>query len=263
MRTMWLVLAVVGCKAADTDSDPVDTDTDVPTDTDIDDTGVVGPRTEVSGVVLDLDGDPVVDAQIRFCRGALCLNGTTDAAGAFGFESVQAFPHSFEVIGPNATYATGFAAVTLQEDVPKALTMYLPTLGTPSPLQATATWHDVAPGLRVELAASDLETPPFLDDATEIAGARVPVDRFPTYDGISDVKAMWYLEPFDYPVPAGAPLEITNDFGAIDGETYRVWVGSYEASEWLDAGTLTVTAGVLTGAAELPLISTIALSGPI
>jgi hypothetical protein len=41
-----------------------------------------------------------------------------------------------------------------------------------------------------------------------------------------------------------------------------VWVGSYDDSEWLNAGTVTVSGAELTGTALLPLMSTILLVQP-
>ena len=267
MQKWWLVLFLVGCPTddstpveADADTD-ADTDADADADTDADSDTDPGEFTNVSGVVTDGSGAPLADAQIRFCRLELCLNGNTDSAGSFSFDNVQAFPHSFEVIGPaGAGLATGFTVVTLEADTPKNLDMALLPLGAASPLGGSPTWHEIGDGLQVELATGDLITPPFLPDATEVAGVRVPSTAYPTIDGLENVIALWYVSPFDYEGPAaGIPATIDNDFGLPEGGTYEVYVGDYATSSWLPAGTVTNTGGVLSGA-SLPLMSAVALT---
>ncbi len=268
------VVALAGCpddsepgEETDTDTDTdsdTDADTDADTDTDTDTDTDIGPVTSVTGTVYDGSGGVLADAQIRFCRGAICLTPEPDATGAFTIPEVEAAPHSFEVLVPtDPTRATGLAVVNLEEGVPKDIVMYVPQLDTPSPLTANTEWHDVGAGLRVELAEDDLETPPFFDPATEVAGVRVDEQYWPTLDGLTNVHAVWFLEPFDYPAAnGGIPVEIDNDFGLDAGGTYEVYVGDYTTSEWLLAGTVTENAGVLTGAADLPLMSTVVLADP-
>ncbi|MEZ4317282.1 MAG: carboxypeptidase-like regulatory domain-containing protein [Myxococcota bacterium] len=273
MRALWLTpLLLGGCPTTDETPEESDTDTDTDTDTDADadtdtdadsDADTDLPLTNVSGTIYDGSGAALQGAQIRFCRGELCLNASSGADGTFAIPDVQAFPHSFEVLVPtDATRATGFAAVTLEEGVPKALSMHLPTLDTPSPLAATAAWHTVGTGLRVQLATGDLTTPPFLPDATAVAGARVDSTQWPTLDGLTNVHAMWFTSPFDYHAPGGIPVEIDNDMGLTAGGTFEVYVGDYESSSWILAGTVTENAGVLSGSAMLPLMSTVVLADP-
>ena len=255
------VVALAGCP--EDEPDPVEADTDTDTDSDTD-TDLPGPTTTVSGTVYDAAGAPLAGAQIRFCRGELCLTPAVDASGTFDIPEVQAFPHSFEVLVPgDAARATGFAAVTLEEDVPKQLTMYVPNLDAPSALGATAEWHAVGAGLRVQLDTSSLETPAFFPDATEVAGVLVDPSIWPPLDGLTNAHAVWFTSPFDYPAAGtGIPVEIDNTFGLTAGGTYEVYVGDYTTSEWLFAGTLTESGGVLTGDAQLPLMSTVVLTDP-
>jgi hypothetical protein len=267
MRAVW-VLVLMGCPSGDTDpveaDTDTDTDTDADTDTDTDTDTDVGPVTQVAGVVTDGAGTSVVGAAIRFCRGAICLTAETNADGVFELVDVQAEPHSFEVVPVEGSgLITGFTVVELVADVPKSIAMGLPVRSAPSPLGPSPAWLAAGVGLRVQAASTDLETPPFLPDATELVGARVPTERWPTMDGLTDVKAVWFLEPFDYPAPGGLPVEFDNDFGANDGEIYQVMVGSYEASAWVEAGTVTANGALLTGSAELPLVSTVVLVGPV
>lgn len=253
MRTFPLLACcfLLGCP------EPTPTDEPTPTPTGVDET----PRTDVTVQVTDEAGGAIEGAQIRFCRGDLCLNGSTDAAGAHAFEQVVAEPTSLEVLGPDgSSYAVAFSAVTLEEDVPRTFEVTMLALDTASPLTDTADWHTVGAGLRIQAAASDLEPPPFIDAATEVAGVAVPVASHPPLDGLTDVQGVWFLDPFDHHSTAGLPVEI--DHAATDGDVYRVYVGDYASSTWIDAGTLTATGGVLTGDARLPLLSTVVLSGP-
>ena len=71
--------------------------------------------------------------------------------------------------------------------------------------------------------------------------------------------AQWLLSPFDHHAAAGLPVRVANTYGLADGATVRVWVGSYELSQWVDAGTLTAGSEWLEGAATLPLVSTVLL----
>ncbi|MCA9566773.1 MAG: carboxypeptidase regulatory-like domain-containing protein [Myxococcales bacterium] len=269
MRAPWMFpLLLLGCPPATTPTEEADTDTDTDadsdTDTDTDADTDTTPRTDVMGVVTGADDTPIADAQIRFCRGQLCLNASTDTTGAFHFDQVAAEPTSLEVLGPfGAGYATSFAAVELTEGVPRTFDVTLLLHDTPSTLNATAEWHTVGTGLRIEAAVSDLHPPAFVDPATEVAGVFVPDAQHPPLDGLTDVVAVWFLEPFDHHAPNGLPMEIDNTFGLAEGDTVQVRVGDYASSTWLDAGTLTVSSGVLTGSARLPLLSTVVITGPV
>ena len=59
-------------------------------------------------------------------------------------------------------------------------------------------------------------------------------------------------------------MRFANLQGLPSGNSYEVWVGSYEESEWLVAGTVTVNVDgtYLEGNALLPLTSTVALVVP-
>jgi hypothetical protein len=120
---------------------------------------------------------------------------------------------------------------------------------------------EVAPGIRVTVGQGELEPPsPFDPAPTEITGAAVPQALWVPTDGISGtVLGQWFLGPFDTPASAGLPIAFDDAWTLGDGATLRVYVGSYEASAWLDAGTVTSAGGVLSGDAELPLLSTVLL----
>lgn len=239
--------------------DPTETDTPAPTG---DTATPAGARTDVTGTVRGTDGSPIEGALIRFCRGALCLNGETDAAGAFGFEDVEAAATSLEIIAPDGTdYATAFSAVELEEDVPRSFEMTLLQPDVPSTLGAEPTWHTVGTGLRVEASAADIEPPLFVDPTTEIHGVFVPEADHPELDGLTGVLGVWFVGPFDHHAPNGLPMEIDNTFGLSEGDTVTVRVGDYASSTWLDAGTLTVSGDVLTGT-TLPLLSTVVITQP-
>src|SRR4051812_2852519 len=100
---LWLVLA--GCTGdkgstsgtGDTADTPTADTTDT-TDTTDTETGTTVPATGLfDGSVVGPQG-PIQKAQLRFCRGTLCRNGTTDAGGAFLFPNVPEAWHSFEVL---------------------------------------------------------------------------------------------------------------------------------------------------------------------
>lgn len=235
--------------------DPAPTDEPTPT-------GDPEPRTDVTGSVVDSTGAAIEGALIRFCRGALCLDGQTDATGAFGFEDVLAAPTSLEVLTPDGGgYATAFAPIELEEDTPRAVTVTLLMPDAPSALGETAAWHAVGTGLRIEAAAADIEPPLFVDPATEVAGVFVPAAAHPPLDGLENVLGVWFVGPFDHHAPNGLPVEIDNSFGLGEGDTAHLWVGDYATSEWIDAGTLTNTGDVLSGT-TLPLLSTVVLTAP-
>ncbi|MCA9298260.1 MAG: hypothetical protein KDA28_04295, partial [Phycisphaerales bacterium] len=91
-------------------------------------------------------------------------------------------------------------------------------------------------------------------------GVRVDSTQWPTVDGLENIHAMWFTSPFDYHGVAGIPFEITNDMGLTAGGTYEVYVGDYESSSWILAGSVTESGGVLTG--TMPLMSTVVITDP-
>ncbi len=261
--TLPLFVLLLGCTGSGSDptgTDPTDPD---PTDSPAPTGETDQPLTDVTGEVLDVAGSPIAEAQIRFCRGSLCLNGSTDDQGRFGFERVVAAPTSLEVIGPfGSTYATAFSAVLLEEEVPRHFVVTLLERDPPSPLTADPVWHDVGAGLRIEASSAAIEPPAFVDPATEVWGVFVPEEHHPPLDGLEQVLAVWFVGPFDHHAPDGLPIQIEGTYGLAEGEQVRVRVGDYASSSWLDAGTLTVTGTGLQGDARLPVLSTVVITGP-
>ncbi len=98
----------------------------------------------------------------------------------------------------------------------------------------------------------------FTPAATELTSARVPLAIGMPVDGAASVAAMWYVGPFDHHAPNGLPLRFDGVADVPDG-TYRVWVGSYADSVWIDVGAATITNGATAGTVSLPLLSTVAL----
>lgn len=268
MRFLGLLAVFgIGCSGGDestddkTDSGAPTEETGTPTTDTTDPTGTTPTlgTARLQGTVRDAGGT-LSGLQLRLCRGAVCRNGTTDAGGGFDFGQVPEQWHSFEVVPASGSgLATTLVPLSFAVDEVRTLDIVMQPLDAPSALGATAADHPTGAGLTLTLAADDLEPPLFVDPATAVAGVRVPEAEQVPVDGIpGTVVAMWYLSPFDHHAvdPAGIPARITDEWGLTDGQTLRVYVGSYEASAWLDAGLATASGGELTGAA-LPLLSTV------
>lgn len=242
---------------ADTDADADgDADSDADADTEPATASIVGTVTGPSG--------PLAAANLRFCRGALCRNGVTDGAGSFTFEAVPSDWHSLEVVAaPGSPLATILVPLNFAADEHRVIGLVALPLGPASALGPTVE-HAMGDGLFVTLGSADIEPPRFIDPATEVAGVRLPDLAFTPTDGITGTTlAMWYLSPFDHHAvdAAGLPVRIVNDFGLAEGATVQVYVGSYELSQWVDAGTATVSGADLVGA-SLPLLSTVLVVQP-
>ncbi|MEQ1571798.1 MAG: hypothetical protein ABMA64_39590, partial [Myxococcota bacterium] len=262
-----LILGAWGCSGGTSPSDksgdtgaPLETGDTIDTVDTVDTTTDTyqPPAGDLEGAVLGTGGGPVIGADLRLCRGAVCRNGVTDAAGGFAFGGVPAVWHSFEVVAPDELTATVFAPLLIVADETRAVTVHaLPYDGTPSPLGSAVEEHPAGFGLYLELAAGDLEPPLFADEATWVAGARVPEPLWVPVDEVpGTVLAQWYVGPFDYTAVSNAiPVRIDDEWGLADGAQLEVYVGNYLQSAWLPAGTATANGGSITGAA-LPNLAT-------
>lgn len=255
----WLLMAAVGCGGGA--APPVDTDTDtddLPLDTA--DTAEARPSVLLTGSVRDGADAPVLNAPIRLCRGDLCRNGNSGNDGTFSFDRVPLLGHSFEVVPPAGSgLATAFTALTLDSEGTRDFTLWLPAIEATVPLPASAAELTLSGGLHITAAAADLSPPDvFTPAATALTSALVPAAQRVPVDGAATVAAMWYVGPFDHYADPGLPLRFDGVAGVADG-TYRVWVGSYKDSVWLDLGPITLTDGASTELLSLPLLSTVAL----
>ena len=242
---------------ADTDADS-DSDSDADTDTD----GDADVSASLSGTISG-PGGSLADVDLRLCRGLACRNGLTGADGSFTFTEVEVDWHSFEVVGPDGSgLVTAFAPLQFQTDQARTVDVAL-VAGQTTALPASSGDVEAAPGLHLQIANGDLEPPtPFDPAPTSVTGASVPQASWVPVDGVSGtVLAMWYLGPFDTPAAStsGIPVSFDDQWSLADSTTLRVYVGDYETSRWLDAGTVTASAGHLSGDAALPVLSTVLL----
>jgi hypothetical protein len=274
MRTVALFSSIfAGCAGSGGDSSPGDKSGDTGT----------GPVTESGGSGADTDttvptytgvldgtltaaGAPVADTPLRLCRGTLCRNTNSAADGTYEYDAVPPVWHSFEAVpGPESGFATPFVPLLFTEGQHRTVDLHLLPYDDVSPLGVDPQELPAGRGLYITAGLGDLEPPLFEADATEISGVRVddPGDQVPL-DGISGtLLAMWYVDPFDHTavLPGGLPIRIDDEWGLADGATLEVYVGNYEQSAWLDAGTVTAYGGSLTGA-SLPNIATVILVQP-
>ncbi len=256
----WLVFAVA-CSGGTEDGD----NNDSPVDSFVEDTApeVVEDRSASLSVrVVDEAENPVVAADVRFCRGPVCLFAESDAEGRFGFDDVVVDWHSLEVIPPEGSsgLATVFAPIDFQTNESRGIDLTMPPLDPATALPTTAAPLQVGAGLQIALAAGDLEPPTFVDEATEVAGVRLTDDQYVPLDDVQGtVVAMWFLDPFDHEPTVDVPMTFTNDYNLAELTELRVIVGDYTTSQWLEAGTLIVKSGALQGDVKLPVTSTVVL----
>jgi hypothetical protein len=268
MRTTATFLLIIGCTGdKDTEETGTTGDTGTPTvdTTDTTDTETGTDPAATGSLAGDVQGPsgPVQDAQLRLCRGALCRNGATGQDGSFAFENIPDEWHSFEVIPLEGSgLATVFLPLLFAEDQARTLNLTALPHDAPSALEPSPEEHSVGLGLYVTVGEGELEPPLFQEETTEIFGVRVPQENWvPTDEVQGTVLAQWFVGPFDHhSVPAeGLPIRIDDEWGTAEGaDNFRVYVGSYIDSAWLDAGQATHSGGSFTGPA-LPLLSTVIL----
>ncbi|MEZ4235226.1 MAG: hypothetical protein R3F59_03490 [Myxococcota bacterium] len=265
----WMTLAAIACTGDG--GDPKDTGVDTQTSdsgTSDTDTPITDEPTECASdftTHVAQDGAPVASTELRLCRGLLCRNGATDAQGDAVFENVPPEWHSYEVVAPEASgRATALVPLLFDCATDRQVDVPVLDLDAPSPLAAAPAEHPTGDGLYVTVGLDQLEPPTFFDPAESVAGVRVPEALWFPFDGVTGtVLAVWYLAPFDYhAIPTeGLPVRIVDQWGLTDGDELELYVGSYEDSAWVSAGTVTASGGDLTGGA-LPLLSTLLLVQP-
>ena len=106
------------------------------------------------------------------------------------------------------------------------------------------------------MAVDPIETS--VDEATEASAAWVEESVRLPVDGVSGtVVAMWYLMPFDHHSTAGMPVRLDLGSLGLSGPEYRVYLGSYAESAWLDEGTVTDGGGGVYEGVTLSELSTL------
>jgi hypothetical protein len=269
MRALLLVFPVVvlGCKGqpadsndtdgggdADTDTDS-DSDTDADTDADTDNFGTA----DLSGVVTDIDGDPVQGVRVNVCR-LLCQTAMTDAAGAYTLTGLTATQSSFYAIPPTSRtdLLSQMTVLTLvdQEVRTEDIVMLHPTDAN---LPAHAAEIEPSPGLYLTIGEDNVTPAQFTELGTKVIAAAVDADHRMPIELEGNVVAVYYVNPFEATSEAGVPVRFDNAWGGSGAATYDVYAaGDPLEYSWLHAGTVSIQEdGSVSGDAMLPILTTI------
>lgn len=206
--------------------------------------------------LADTSGAPLSDALVHFGHSTVFRTVRTDLLGTALFEDVD--PGLQLVLAQPEGLASPFVPLHFEEGERLGLTLYAPALEW-QPLQAGPALYTFG-SLQLQVEADALTIPPFQEPPTQIGAARLDPSLWPPLEGVEgEVLALWMIEPFDHRAPEGVPLRITESLGLAAGEQARVWVGSNEALDWVDAGVLVSDGASLAGAA-LPALSTVVIA---
>ncbi len=213
----------------------------------------------ITGAVADPNGALAAGVRVTLCHG-VCRYVDTDDSGSFSFSGVDPQRYALDVtlLGDDSL-ARSLFMVDLSADT-------ITTLDSPIPMARLGARQEVdAPGevqladglwVSVDPAGADIG-----GDAPLSMAVGIPATLAPVLPVDADqVLALWYLDPFDTRVDSGMTLRVTNTWGLAPGDSAHALVASYADYDWLDGGTLTVSAdgSELTGG-ELPVISTVLL----
>ncbi|MED5370111.1 MAG: carboxypeptidase-like regulatory domain-containing protein [Myxococcota bacterium] len=240
---------------ADTDADS-DTDTDADTDADAD-TDV---QVALTGVITDLDGDPLTGARVQLCQES-CWFAETDATGAYTFGDLPVQTYAWEVVPVGEDWPVALAPLTLSEGLSVDLAM--PRLNTGAAMPETPTEVSPTPGLWLTISGGEL-TLPFGADGSMVRGAPIPLEHLPPTEGVSGtIVGGWYLTPFDAHHDAGGvPFRVdAARLGIGDGTQVEVWFSRYLEADWVRLGPFTVQDGRLEGTG-LSVLSTLLITTP-
>jgi hypothetical protein len=263
VRVLSLTLLLGAC-ADGTNNTDLDTDTDESGTNSTTDTGERGPEGEAyfDGVVVDESGAPLEGLEVRFCR-ELCKTIYTDASGAFAYDQIAGGYGSFEVLPEASNQFVSFAPVELPEPGTTSVNVTMYDLQNEVALPTSTSEVEIAPGLHLTLAASDLEPPTFVDPADTIGALDVTADSIPIgLDG--EVIAVWYMTPFDHHAPNGLGVRIEDTWTLDPAGTYELHQGIYKTYSWEKVGDMTLAddgagGSELTTDGTLGLISTLVL----
>ncbi len=264
MRRFWtmalLITACTGTTPPDDKSSDTD-DTDVTTDSAVNDPCADLPEPPdgtamISGKVVDAQGAAVgrQEISVRACRGDVCISAQKqDCEGNYGIYNLDAGVWSFELVPKvdDPYYATVLSAFPTDSSSARAIDVTVPVFTNVQTLTETAAEYEVAPGLFLTVASTDLKKPSPLDpDPTDLAGVDA-TDILPPTEGIEGtIVASWYLDPFDYESETPLPIRLTNTWGYADGEAelwiVRYTVGVEKVGDLIDDGNgaLTVSEGL-------------------
>lgn len=221
----------------------------------------------VVGEVTECDGTPLGDLRLTLCNYLGCRFSSTDAAGGYAFTGLEPGDYSLDALpGEEDGRFTVLVPVELAQDEARAVDLRVPTIDNAQAMPGSTEDVEIADGLTVTLKSGDLDLD--FGDVTDIAGTLVDAGCQPEGlvlpGGVTPV-AMWYLHPYDaHAVNGGVPYEMENLWGLSPAEELEVWVGVYDAFDWVSAGTVTVTGdGTLLENLDgtgLPVFSTVVLA---
>lgn len=247
----------------DSPTDTADPDTDSDTDLDTADTGFL--PAAVEGRVVDIDGQPLENILVTLCRGS-CVSDNTDVGGDYLLLNVKPdnYPISFVDLGGGYGVATPLfmLPVASGEERHLAEPMIMPPLSPRVALPSAPGDVEIVPGVTLTVDPEALWLAPW-EPSDVVQGAQAP--SVPSLVPFDDALAVWYLAPFKSLSDAPMPLTLDNAWGLAPGETAQAWVVSYFYADWVDAGTMTVSAdgATLRGAAIEELTTLVLVRTPV
>jgi hypothetical protein len=179
----------------------------------------------ITGVVVDLQSQPVAGASVALC-GAPCQKVLTDAAGIYEFADVAPQSYSLRVELPGAA-ATDYGKVVIpiygydpaQTPVRALPRTVLPRLGAATALGAATQTVAIDSVLSLTVDPSRLTLPPG-SGAAQLAGVRIPPALYPDFclpSGDGRVLAEWALGPFAATSSASIDVHIADGLGLAPG----------------------------------------------
>jgi len=232
---------------ADTDSDTdSDTDTDTDTDTEEEHCLTEGPEEDptpgtgtVVGNVYDGDGAPVAGVRVSWCDHWECLALPSGADGSVTIDSAGAGTHSFDAVPAGLDgYSTTLTILSIEPGETLTVDFHLPDLTPAQAVPATPTELELGDGLFVTLGEGTFAL--LFGDVTDVAGAKLSAEQWPTMDLEGTVVAVWNLDPFEAESTDGAPVRIANSWGYAPGKALWLHTSSYGCFEYLEPIELVV-----------------------
>lgn len=211
----------------------------------VDDTGeAVAEGLTISGVVLDLEGEAVVDVFVTVST-EYCIPDRTATDGSFTVE--QVVPGTPRLITYGETASNGlFASVVFPIEAASDLVLAQPVV-TPEltellPLEPDSSEQQVLTtedGLELTIPASGFQLAPFAPEELQVA--RVPVARAPDFvPGDLELVDLFVLHPIQSTFDPPAPLAFPADLGLSPGQGVVFWTLDYETGLLAEAARGTV-----------------------
>ena len=194
---------------------------------DSEDTGLEG--FEVSGQVVDLDGDAVVNVFVTVST-EFCIPDRTDDDGAFTVGAVSPGPKRLITYGETADNGL-FASVAFAFDAEQAMVLAEPVV-TPELTERIPLSLDedqlieTTEGFWLEVAAGSLEVAPFMPEELQLA--RVPVEQAPPFASSLEVVDLVVLHPIQSFFSEPAPMAFPADLGLPEGTSVTFHRLKYE-----------------------------------